>query len=86
MKHARSDRIPSVDPDQATGDVKHVYDAIQAQMGRVPNVFQALSLRPPLLAATANLVGALMLSEGALTRELKEMIAVVVSAANRCRY
>ncbi len=79
-------RIRSVDPDRASGEVKDAYEAIETEMGLVPNIFQAMSLRPPLLAATANMVGALMLSDGALARELKEMIAVVVSAANQCEY
>ncbi len=79
-------RIRTVGPDEATGQVKQVYDSIYQNMGMVPNVFQAISQRPPLLAATAQLAGALMLAPGALTRDVKEMIAVVVSATNRCRY
>lgn len=79
-------RIRTVAPDEATGEVKQMYDAARQQMGLVPNIFQALSLRPTLLSATGNMVGALMLNDGALPREQKEMIAVVVSATNHCRY
>lgn len=79
-------RIRTVAPEEATGDVKQVYQMAQTHIGMVPNILQALSLRPPLLSATGNMVGALMLSEGPLSREQKEMIAVVVSAANRCQY
>ncbi|MBI2192242.1 MAG: carboxymuconolactone decarboxylase family protein [Planctomycetes bacterium] len=79
-------RISTVSPASAAGQVKQVYDLLQQHMGRVPNVFQALSARPGLLGATAGMAGAVLLEPGALSRAEKEMIAVVVSAVNRCRY
>lgn len=79
-------RIQTIGPQAATGEIKPVYDQLQQCMGRVPNIFQSLSLRPPLLSATANLVGAAMLAPGALPRDIKETIAVVVSRVNHCHY
>ncbi len=79
-------RVKTVAPQDATGEVKQVYDMAEGALGMLPNVFQALSLRPALLSGTVNMVGALMLQEGALPRAQKEMIAVVGSAANRCKY
>jgi alkylhydroperoxidase family enzyme len=59
---------------------------LQEHLGMVPNIFRAMSIQPPLLSATAGMVGAVLLGEGALSRADKEMIAVVVSVANRCKY
>ncbi|MDP6118616.1 MAG: carboxymuconolactone decarboxylase family protein [Planctomycetota bacterium] len=79
-------RIRTIGPEQATGDVQQTYEMLQEHLGMVPNIFRAMSIQPPLLSATAGMVGAVLLGEGALSRADKEMIAVVVSVANRCKY
>ncbi|MDP6355808.1 MAG: carboxymuconolactone decarboxylase family protein [Planctomycetota bacterium] len=79
-------RIRTIEPEQATGDVQQTYEMLQEHLGMVPNIFRAMSIQPPLLSATAGMVGGVLLGEGALSRAEKEMIAVVVSVANRCKY
>lgn len=53
--------------------------------GHVPNVFSAYAEHPPLLAANWQKFKVVMLS-GNLRRKVKEVIALVVSYDNECRY
>jgi uncharacterized peroxidase-related enzyme len=72
----------------ARGELKALYAEIKAGMGtpNVPAVFRVMSQSPEILTATWRLFQTLMLTESRLPRATKEMIAVVVSKANACRY
>jgi uncharacterized peroxidase-related enzyme len=59
---------------------------IRDNFGFVPNFFRAQTLRPDLIDAEAGLVEALLVKEGALTRQQKEYIFLVCSAANLSTY
>ena len=59
---------------------------MKATFGFIPNFFLAQTVRPDLIDAEAQLVGAIMLKEGALTRQQKEYIFLVCSAANLSTY
>lgn len=63
-----------------------VFTAIREQFGFVPNFYTAQTPRPDLIDAEANLVGSLLVKEGALTRKQKEYIFLVCSAANLSTY
>ncbi len=54
--------------------------------GFIPNFYKAQTLRPDLIDAEAGLVGAILFTEGALTRQQKEYIFLVCSAANLSTY
>lgn len=73
---------------EAQGDLKALYAEIKTGMGmpNVPEVFRVMSQSPALLAAMWQLFRELMLTERALPRATKELVAVVVSKANACRY
>lgn len=75
-------------PDPATlGDEHRAYfGKCTEKLGFVPNVLQAYSARPKKLTTFAALYNELMLGESRLSKLEREMIAVVVSAANRCYY
>ena len=81
-------RIAMFSEREAQGDLKTLYAEIKAGMGTpdVPAVFRVMSQSPDLLAAQWRLFQTLMLAETQLPRATKEMIAVVVSKANACRY
>jgi uncharacterized peroxidase-related enzyme len=68
--------------DQATS----IFAAIQAAFGFVPNFYRAQTMRSDLIAAEADLVGAILLKEGALTRQQKEYVFLVCSGANLSTY
>ena len=59
---------------------------IQDQFGFVPNFYLAQTMRPDLIDAEALLVGSALVTQGALTRQQKEYIFLVCSAANLSTY
>jgi len=77
--------IKTVEENEAKGEVKAIYDASLKLYGFVPNIRKALSLNPTGLRAYTQLSGAVY-HGGVLPPEEREMIATVVSAANRCHY
>lgn len=81
-------RIAMLSEHEARGGLKALYAEIKAGMGTpdVPAVFRVMSQSPEVLTATWRLFQTLMLTESHLPRATKEMIAVVVSRANACRY
>lgn len=54
--------------------------------GFIPNFYRAQTIRPDLIEAQDQLVNAILIKEGALTRQQKEYIFLVCSAANLSTY
>jgi len=76
--------LPMVDPlPEAT---QRYFDLCQEKLGMVPNVLKAHAFDIAKLDAFTALYNDLMLSDSGLTKLDREMIAVVVSAVNRCFY
>lgn len=59
---------------------------IKQDYGFIPNFFLAQTIRPDFIDAEVQLVDALLIKEGALTRRQKEYIFLVCSAANLSTY
>lgn len=79
--------IEMVPEDEAEGYLAELYDEHRApQTGRVDHILKVHSLHPETLADHAQLYRTLMYDKGGLSRSEREMIGVVVSAANRCHY
>src|SRR5919106_803329 len=76
-----------VEYDQASPDVRAVYDEIMAvkSIDFVPNFWKTLASHPPLLARVWRGLDEAM-RPGALDALTKEMIALAVSATNGCTY
>ncbi len=77
--------INTIDPADADGTLKRLYDASEQQIGFVPNIRRALSVNVDALRAYLQLSGAVY-GSGPLPPREREMIATVVSALCRCRY
>jgi len=75
----------TVSEEEATGELKAIYESSRKLYGFIPNIRRALSLNPQALRAYTQLSGAVY-HGGALQPEEREMIATVVSACNRCHY
>jgi len=60
--------------------------AIKDSFGFVPNFYRAQTMRPDLIDAEAQLVNSILVKDGALTRQQKEYIFLVCSAANLSTY
>ncbi|HJU16381.1 MAG TPA: peroxidase-related enzyme [Stellaceae bacterium] len=75
-------------PDPATldEDLQALFARCTEKLGLVPNVLRAYSLRPQRLRNFIALYNELMLAPSGLTKLEREMVAVVVSSANRCYY
>jgi alkylhydroperoxidase family enzyme len=78
--------IRVVDEGEAEGRLAELYGRLVEPWGGVDNVLKIHSLNPPSLLAHFELYRTLMRGASPLTRVQREMIAVVVSAANRCHY
>ena len=78
--------IPTVDPNDATGPLKVEYDAAIRRAGRVWNIVRLMSPNPRVLATSLEFYLAVMYGSSPLSRGRREMLAVVVSRVNQCRY
>ena len=78
--------IDTVDPLDASGNLKRDYDAAIERAGKVYNIVRVMSQSATHLRASMNFYVALMHAPGDLTRAHREMLAVVVSRANDCHY
>jgi uncharacterized peroxidase-related enzyme len=72
--------------DQATGKLKDIYEELIEKRGKLADVHTIQSLNPDTIIAHMELYMTIMFSHSPLTRAQREMIAVVVSAANGCTY
>lgn len=75
-------------PDAGTldPDLQEVFQKCVEKLGLVPNVLAAYSLRPNKLRNFMAMYNELMLAPSGLSKLEREMVAVVVSSANRCYY
>ena len=79
--------IRTVDPADARGLLKRLYDAGVRRAGKVFNIIRIQSLRPKVLRSSTQLYLEVMHSaESALSRARREMIATTVSQVNGCFY
>ena len=78
--------IRLVEIDEATGLLKEEYDAGIARAGKVFNIVRAMSLRPGVLRTSMALYRAIMFGPSGLSRQERELLAVVVSRENDCHY
>ncbi|MBI4469382.1 MAG: carboxymuconolactone decarboxylase family protein [Acidobacteria bacterium] len=78
--------IRVIDEDEAEGILRDFYASLRRRFGFVPNITKAASLRPAALMAASEWGERVTWGSSGLGRRMEEMIAVVVSAANRCHY
>ena len=72
--------------DAVPAEVKELWAKPLEKLGFVPNVLRVFALRPGHLLRWWDYYDELMRGESGLTKAQREMIAVVVSATNRCHY
>ncbi len=83
----RISRLPVPDEAELPEDVQALFERAREKLGFVPNVFRAFALRPEHLLRWRAYFDELVFGESSgLTQAQREMIAVVVSAENRCYY
>lgn len=75
-----------IDEDDAEGELFDMYDELQRTRGRVSNVMRIQSLHPKGMKRHLELYLEFLYGKGPLKRLDRELIGVVVSAANGCEY
>jgi uncharacterized peroxidase-related enzyme len=78
--------IHTVAEPDAGEELSRVYSRVKKERGKLSNIMQVHSLQPKAMEAHMDLYRAVMFGRSGLSREEREMIAVVVSAANQCEY
>ncbi|WP_303918744.1 peroxidase-related enzyme [Draconibacterium sediminis] len=79
-------RIRVIEPEEATGRLKEIYDDLIKKRGKLADVHKIQSLRPESITAHMDLYLEIMFTKSELSRAEREMMAVVVSVANGCEY
>jgi uncharacterized peroxidase-related enzyme len=72
--------------DEVPDEVKELWEKPLEKLGFVPNVLRVYAIRPRHLQLWNAFYDDLMRGESGLSKAQREMIAVVVSTANRCHY
>lgn len=83
-KNKTMNRITQLDPAQATGKTKQLFDGVRAKLGVVPNLFRVFGNSPAALEGYLNISGAL--AGGVLNAKVREQIALAVAEINDCTY
>jgi uncharacterized peroxidase-related enzyme len=83
-KYTHLNRITQLDPRQARGDTKRLFDQVDAKLGGVPNLFRVLGNSPAALEGYLNFNGAL--ASGSFDDKVREQIALTVAESNLCSY
>ena len=77
-------RITVIDNANANSEQKELLDAIQSQLGMVPNFLKVFANSPAALRAFLGLHG--IASEGSLDAPTRERIALALAQQNACEY
>ncbi len=78
--------IEIIQPTDAEGYIREVYDQILESRGKIAEIYKAQSLNPRSIIRHLDLNMTLMYSRSPLSREQREMIGIIVSSVNGCEY
>lgn len=78
--------IDIIEPEEASGNLKEIYENLEKKRGKLARVHKIQSLHPETIVAHMDLYMSVMFGKSPLSRARREMMAVVVSSENRCEY
>lgn len=78
--------IKIIEQEDASGSLKEIYNELIQSRGKLAMVHKIQSLNPESITAHMDLYMTVMFGNSPLKRAQREMMAVVVSAANQCEY
>ena len=78
--------IPMISKDKANDRLRELYEKYSGPEGDLDHIIKIHSLNPASLQGHVDFYKTLMRGRSPLSRIQREMLAVVVSAANRCHY
>ena len=79
-------RLEMPSPSELSDDIKKYFQVCEEKLGIVPYVLQSFTINPEKFDTFTRFYNQLMLAPSGLSKLEREMIAVVVSSANRCYY
>ena len=78
--------IEVIDYPESTGELREIYDGLLESRGKLAEVHKIQSLNPKSILNHMDLYMTIMFGKSPLRRYQREMIAVVVSVSNKCKY
>ena len=78
--------IPVIEHSEAEGALKVIYDDLVKTRGKLAEVHKIQSLNPQTIVNHMDLYMSIMFGRSPLKRYQREMLAVIVSASNKCPY
>jgi len=77
-------RLPVITEEKADEPTRKAYDTIKSKFGMVPNIFKGMANSSVVLDAYLKLDE--MISNGSFTPVEQDIVRIVVSQYNNCRY
>lgn len=78
--------IEVIQPEEAEGQLKEIYDGLVKSRGKIAEVHKIQSLNPESIMNHMDLYMTIMFGKSPLRRVHREMMAVIVSISNHCEY
>ncbi|MFQ5499573.1 MAG: carboxymuconolactone decarboxylase family protein [Candidatus Zixiibacteriota bacterium] len=78
--------IPYITYDEASNELKKLYEQFGGPSKTPANVMRIAGYNPKAMQAHAAFYRSIMFNKSPLSRQQREMIAVVVSGLNQCHY
>jgi uncharacterized peroxidase-related enzyme len=78
--------IKVIEQNEATGELKDIYAKVVGERGKLSNILKVHSLLPKTIKTHLDLYMSIMFDKAGIRRAERELIATVVSAANKCEY
>lgn len=78
-------RLTQISSEEATPQQAELFDAVNAKLGRVPNLLRALANSPAALRGYLDFSGAISGGNG-LNAKQREIVALAIGEANGCEY
>ena len=78
--------IKTVEVNEAAGELKDIYSKVVGERGKLSNILKIHSLLPKTMITHLDFYMSIMFNKAGIRRADAELIATVVSAANKCEY
>jgi uncharacterized peroxidase-related enzyme len=78
--------IKIVEPNEAAGELKDIYSKVIKERGKLSNILKIHSLLPNTMITHLDFYISIMFNKTGIRRADAELVATVVSAANKCDY
>ena len=75
--------IKTVELDEAAGELKDIYSKVVGERGKLSNILKIHSLLPKTMITHLDFYTSIMFNKAGIRRADAELIAIVVSAANK---